>query len=233
MKKSRDRVRVCLLVLLLLQEFLGGLSDIRLDVVPHSALLKQKPWGSVGLAVASPSLNLSLARIAGKSSRESATWGDGDQEPISPKTEFRCQREKSVRDKKANPCLSFIRCLYSSVTVFKSHPSQRAGLSKTQGKQIFLSSLLHRPVSSIIGTAGIPVAHLTNVPSQLLNILEHLLYLRHTADCRAPVHMVLHIQCGVTLRLQAVFPEHTRDESLQCSGVCTAGAVTEYTEGKG
>ena len=72
-----------------------------------------------------------------------------------------------------------------------------------------------------------------NVPSQLLNILEHLLYLRHTADCRAPVHMVLHIQCGVTLRLQAVFPEHTRDESLQCSGVCTAGAVTEYTEGKG
>lgn len=106
MKKSRDRVRVCLLVLLLLQEFLGGLSDIRLDVVPHSALLKQKPWGSVGLAVASPSLNLSLARIAGKSSRESATWGVSDMGRRRPRTYFsqnriqvpkgkKCQRQKS------------------------------------------------------------------------------------------------------------------------------------------
>ena len=124
-------------------------------------------------------------------------------------------------------------CLYSSVTVFKSHPSQRAGLSKTQGQADLLEWFVAQTCLLHIGTAGIPVAHLTNVPSRLLNILEHLLYLRHTADRRAPVHMVLHIQGGVTLRLQAVFAEHTRDESLQCSGVCTAGAVTEYTEGKG
>lgn len=77
------------------------------------------------------------------------------------------------------------------------------------------------------------MAHLINVPFQLLNILKHLLYLRHTADHKVTVHIVLHIQCGITLRLQAVFPEHTsRQESLQYSGVCIVGAVTEYTEGK-
>lgn len=77
------------------------------------------------------------------------------------------------------------------------------------------------------------MAYLRNVPFRLLNMLEHLLYLRHTADCKVPVHIVLHIQCGVTLRLQAVFPEHTsRLESLRYRGVCIAGAVTEYIEGK-
>lgn len=136
-KKSWDRVRVCLLVLLRLQKFLGGLSNISLDVVPYSALLKQKPWGSVGLAMACPSLNLSLARIAGKSSRESATWGDGDQEPISPNTDSGAKGKKMSETKNQihvylyKVFVQFCDCIQVTLTHVRGQIVKERGASRS------------------------------------------------------------------------------------------------------